>query len=78
MFECTRDGYTLRAGAAGPHTPHTDNGLRRRASYTRIDAAGRLGVTSRGGETQIAVVERPGLTLVFVRLDKTGKVEVRR
>jgi hypothetical protein len=72
VFERTRDGYTLVP--AREAVPDGD-GPRLWASYPRVEAARRLGVDLKGFEAQSGVVDRPGLLLLFVTLDKTGKVE---
>lgn len=74
VFERTRDGYVLSPQEAAEE----EGGPRLWAEYTRVDAAKALDVTFRGMESQSGIVDREGMLLLFVTLDKQGKPEEHR
>jgi superfamily II DNA or RNA helicase/HKD family nuclease len=67
QFTRAGEGYQLAPLAATPEGP------RLWASYSRVDAAKLFGVELRGFESQMGVVERDKLILLFVTLDKSTK-----
>jgi superfamily II DNA or RNA helicase len=72
VFERARDGYRL-----SPLKPDTGaiTGPRLWAAYPRAEAAKLLGVEMKGFQAQSGIVDRPGMLLLFVTLDKTGQPE---
>jgi hypothetical protein len=75
VFERARGGYTL-APVRGEASPQ--DAPRLWAAYPRAEAARLLGVELKGFEAQSGVVDRPGMLLLFVTLDKSGKPEEHR
>jgi superfamily II DNA or RNA helicase/diadenosine tetraphosphate (Ap4A) HIT family hydrolase len=76
VFERAREGYTLspvRSDAA-----LLSDGLRLWERYARAEGGKLLGVELKGFEAQSGVVDRPGMLLLFVTLDKAGKPEEHR
>jgi hypothetical protein len=72
VFERARDGYTLSPLRA---ESSQSEGPRPWARYPRTEAARQLGVELKGFEAQSGIVDRPGMLLLFVTLDKAGKPE---
>ena len=75
VFERARDGYRL-SPLHGDSPALT--GPRLWTAYPRAKAAEALGVDLKGFEAQSGVVDRPGMLLLFVTLDKSGKPEAHR
>lgn len=75
VFERAHEGYTL-SPARAESVQH--EGPRLWVTYKRADAARSLGVELKGFEAQSGVVDRPGMLLLFVTLDKSGKPEEHR
>jgi hypothetical protein len=75
VFERAQDGYRL-----SPLRPEAEGlaGPRLWAAHPRAKAAEMLGVELKGFEAQSGVVDRPGMLLLFVTLDKSGKPEAHR
>ena len=73
VFERAHDGYSLvrieDEPAAGP---------RLWSAYLRKEGAELLGVTLQGFEAQSGIVDRPGMLLLFVTLEKQDKPENQR
>jgi len=72
VFERARSGYTLaplRGEIAQAHRPKLW------ARYPRAEAGRALDVELKGFEAQSGIVDRPGMLLLFVTLDKSGKPE---
>jgi hypothetical protein len=61
-----------------PHQGETTDGPRLGASYPRVDVPKLFGFEFGGFESQLGVVERDKLTLLFVTLDKSQKPEEHR
>jgi superfamily II DNA or RNA helicase/HKD family nuclease/diadenosine tetraphosphate (Ap4A) HIT family hydrolase len=76
VFERAVEGYTL--SPIRSDSSALTQGLRRWAKYPRLEAARSLGVELKGFEAQSGVVDRPGMLLLFVTLDKSGKPEAHR
>jgi superfamily II DNA or RNA helicase/HKD family nuclease len=70
VFERARSGYTL-APLRG-EVAQTD-GPKLWARYPRAEAGRALDVELKGFEAQSGIVDRPGMLLLFVTLDKSGK-----
>lgn len=75
VFERAREGYTLSPAGAEP-APSDAPCLW--SPYPRVEAARLLGVDFKGFEAQSGVVDRPGMLLLFVTFDKSGKPEEHR
>jgi superfamily II DNA or RNA helicase/HKD family nuclease/diadenosine tetraphosphate (Ap4A) HIT family hydrolase len=75
VFERAQHGYTLapvRAEIA------ESDGPRLWEKYPRAEAGRTLNVELKGFEAQSGIVDRPGMLLLFVTLDKSGKPEEHR
>ena len=70
MFERSNDEDVL-----SPDRGEADSQPRYWQRYTRADVPKLFGFEFKAFESQSGVVERPGLVLLFVTLDKTGKPE---
>jgi len=75
VFERSAIGYTLKPLDAA--TMQLD-GPRLWSKYARAEGASRLGAAISGFESQSGIVERPGMLLLFVTLDKSGKPDTQQ
>lgn len=73
VFERAQDGYSLVRMEDEPLS-----GPALWSSFLRKDAAALLGVTLQGFEAQRGIVDRPGMLLLFVTLEKKDKPENQR
>ena len=73
VFEQSPDGYIL-----SPLTERHERRLTLWESYPRAEVPKFFGFELKGFEAQEGIVVRPGLILLFVTLDKTGKPEEHR
>jgi superfamily II DNA or RNA helicase/diadenosine tetraphosphate (Ap4A) HIT family hydrolase len=69
LFERAGEGYRARPEAEA----EAEKGPRLWERYVRAEVPGLFGFEFRGMEAQTGVVERPGLVLLFVTLEKTGQ-----
>jgi superfamily II DNA or RNA helicase len=78
----TSHAVAFERGAAGyvmsPARSTTDDGPRLWARYARADVPKLFGFEFKGFESQSGVVERPGIILLFVTLEKSGMQEAHR
>jgi hypothetical protein len=73
VFEQSPDGYIL-----SPLTERHERRLTLWERYPRAEVPTFFGFELKGFEAQEGIVTRPGLILLFVTLDKTGKPEAHR
>lgn len=73
VFERSANAYTI-----APSRPEDDKRPQLWSRYARSDIPTLFGITLSSFDQQMGVVERPGVTLLFVTLDKKEKLEAHR